>query len=206
MTEELTDLRLRGLKLLQDRRLFCFSEDTARLAEFAAKKVSQAKRVCELGSGNGGLTLALWARLQASIVGVEVMPSNVVLAQRSLAINDEIIGGQVRFICADWRDWAQYFSAGEFDLVVSNPPFWPQNVGRLSPVPERRAATHELNGGLKDMLWAAHGLLSEGGAICLLLPSERDGETADLLSERGFRERGREYFARRVMFWAEKCR
>lgn len=203
--EEIIDLGVGGLKLLQNRRYLCLSEDTVRLAEFAVARATAPRRVCELGSGNGGLAFALWARLQVPIVGVEVMPNNVDLARRSLAMNAEQVGEQVRFVCADWRDWAEYLTAGEFDLLVSNPPFWAQNKGRLSPVRERRAATHELHGGLLDMLCAAHGLLAVGGDLCLLLPSERDAEVARLLADTGFKECEREYFARRVLFWAEKC-
>lgn len=205
-SSEVVDLGLCGLKLLQDRRFFGFSEDAVRLAEFAADRVPNAERVCELGSGSGGLSLLMWARLQTEVVGVEVMPANVELARRTLALNGEVGGlrEQVSFVCADWRDWADYFSPNDFDLLVSNPPFWKQNEGRHSPVAERCAATHEMFGSLSDMLAAARGLLSVGGALCFVLPSSRDKEAAALLQECGFLEREREYFAQRVMFWAEK--
>lgn len=69
---------------------------------------------------------------------------------------------------------------------------------------ERRAATHELNGGLWDMLLAAEGLLAKGGNLCVLLPSERTAELQDLLHKLAFESVKQENFADRVMIWAKK--
>lgn len=203
--EELVDLRLRGLRLLQDPRFFCFSEDAARLAEFAAAEYPAARQVCELGSGNGGLLLALWARLpQAFCRGLEVLPANVELAERSLALNAAVDGltEHLQFICGDWRQYARYFAADSFDLIVSNPPFWPLRQGRLSHILERRAATHEVFGGLAELVRAAAALLRPGGGFCLLLPAERADEADKLLAEYGFWLRERQFFGRRVIFSA----
>lgn len=205
--EELVDLKLRGLRLLQNPRFFCFSGDAARLAEFAAAACPKAQNICELGSGNGGLLLALWARLPAAAcTGLEVLPSNAELAERTLALNRGVPGlaEHCRFVCGDWRQYGRYFAEGEFDLIVSNPPFWPCGDGRLSPVLERRAATHEVFGGLADMLRAAAALLCPGGQICLLLAAERADTAQSLLQQLGISLQERQYFARRVIIRAQK--
>lgn len=205
MGEKIIDLRQKNLRLLQNPRFLGFTDDTARLAEFAAGQKTTAQRVCELGSGSGGLTLLLWARLGADCVGVDVMPANVDLAQRSLQLNAGVPGlaGHCRFVCADWRSLAP-LGLGQFDLVVSNPPFWPQTAGRLSPVLEKRAATHEIFGGLGDMLAAARDLLTLGGVLCLLLPDERGQEAISLLQKMKMAPLAQENFARRVMISAKK--
>lgn len=207
LDEEIIDLHLMGLRLLQNRRFLGFSEDAAHLAEFAAGCVPEAKRVCELGSGNGGLLLALWARLkQADCTGLEIMPTNVSLSERSLVQNADVVGltDSCRFVCGDWRRVEEYLPLSAFDLVVSNPPFWPSNRGRLSPIEEKRAATHELNGGLFEVVAAAHQLLFERGSFCLLLPNKRAIEAQTLLQEVGFVLRRSEEFAARILFWAQK--
>lgn len=204
MTEKIVDLYLMGLRLLQNSQFLGVTEDTARLSEFAARMAPNAEMVCELGSGSGGLLLTLWARLpHARLVGVEVMAANVELARRSLALNAEVtnVAEHCRFVQADWRDWA---AQEQFDLVVSNPPFWPQNAGRMSPVPEKRAATHEIYGGLADMLAAANRLLAARGTLCLLLPNERGQEACELLRKLGMEPAVQEKFARRVMIAAKK--
>lgn len=205
MSEKIIDLRQKGLRLLQNPRFLGFTDDTARLAEFAVGCAPTARRVCELGSGSGGLAMLLWAQLGADCVGVEIMPANVALARRSLQLNAAVpgLGGHCRFICADWRNLAP-LGLGQFDLVVSNPPFWPQTAGRLSPTLERRAATHEIFGGLGDMLAAARDLLLPGGTLCLLLPDERGQEACGLLQKMKLELLVQQNFARRVMISAKK--
>lgn len=206
--EQVADLRLRGLRLLQDPRFFCFSEDAARLAEFAAAQSPKARTVCELGSGNGGLLLALWARLpQAQCVGLEILPANVDLARRSLQLNAGAPGlaEHCRFVLGDWRQAGRYFEPASFDLIVSNPPFWPRSQGRLSPVLERRAATHELFGGLAELIAPAAVLLNAGGKLGMLLAIERDEEAAALLAQAGLRLTKRREWGRRVLLLAEKA-
>lgn len=197
---------LNGIKLWQNSQFFGVNDDTARLAEFAAKTGSNAHRVCELGSGNGGLLLMLWARMNAKeCVGVEIMPKNVELARRSVWLNSDLpeMSRECRFVQGDWRNWRK-MGLGKFDLVVSNPPFWAKNAGRMSPVPEKCAATHEIYGELRDMLSAARGLLAENGRLCLILPEEREMEAQKLLAELEFGPILREKAPGRVLMMSQK--
>lgn len=206
--EVIIDLRERGLRLLQNPRFFCFSGDAARLAEFAAAAAPGAQNVIELGSGNGGLTFCLWAKLKAaSCAGLEIMPANVDLARRSIELNQNVPGllGQIRFVLGDWRSVPQYFPAAGCDLAVSNPPFWRAEAGRLSPCLERRAARSECFGGLNSLIGAAAYILKPGGIFCLLLPEERQREAAALLSAAGFEVWQTEHWQRRVLFAAARA-
>lgn len=206
--EVIIDLRERGLRLLQDPRFFCFSGDAVRLADFAAAASPNAWQVVELGSGNGGLTFYLWAKLKAaSCTGLEIMPANVSLAQRSIELNQNVPGlaGQIRFVCGDWRNVAQHFPAAGCDLAVSNPPFWRAAASRPSPCLERRAARSECFGGLASLIRAAVYLLKPGGRFCLLLPEEREDEAVSLLAAAGFEILHTEHWQRRVLLAAAKA-
>ncbi len=206
--EVIIDLRERGLRLLQDPRFFCFSGDAVRLADFAAAASPNARQVIELGSGNGGLTFYLWAKFPAAnCTGLEIMPANVSLAQRSIELNRNVPGlsGQIRFVCGDWRQAAQYFPAACCDLAVSNPPFWRAEASRPSPCPERRAARSECFGGLGSLIQAAAYILAPGGRFCLLLPEERQSEAAGLLAAAGFVVEQAGHWQRRVLLTAAKA-
>lgn len=178
------------------------------MSAFAAEFCPAAGRVCELGSGNGGLLLTLAVRLpDTRAVGVELLAANVELARASLDLNGDLhnLAARLRFIQADWRDLGQMPEFRQsFDLVVSNPPFWRAHEGRLSPVAERRAATHELNGGLQEMLQAARELLVSGGGLCVVLPIERAAELLGLLGELDFELLRREDFLGRIMIGARR--
>ena len=205
--EVIIDLRERGLRLLQDPRFFCFSGEAVRLAGFAADALPEARRVIELGSGNGGLTFYLWAKLnEASCTGLEIMSANVSLAQRSIELNHNVpeLLRQIRFVCGDWRQISQYFPAAGCDLVVSNPPFWRAEASRLSPCLERRAARIECFGGLKSLIQAGAYILAPGGRFCLLLPEERQNEAAAKLTATGLVITQIEHWQRRVLFAAAK--
>lgn len=207
--EVIIDLQERGLRLLQEPRFFCFSGDAARLAQFAAAQCPDAKRIVELGSGNGGLLFCLWAKLPDSeLTGLEIMPANVALARRSLELNAGVPGllGHIRFLLGDWRQAERHFAAGAAELAVSNPPFWPAGAARLSPCLERRAARAECFGGLKSLLAAAAYILRPGGCFCLLLPAAREAEAAAALAAAGFAIKRREYWQRRVLFAAAKAK
>ena len=79
--EQIIDLRWRGLKLLQKRNLFGFTSDSLALAKFVGSHPSY-QTVCDLGSGSGGLLLLLWAlNPQAQCCGLELLATNVQLAQ-----------------------------------------------------------------------------------------------------------------------------
>ena len=58
--EQVVDLRWRGLKLLQNRRLFGFTGDSLALARFVGARPG-CQSIGDLGSGSGGLLLLLWA-------------------------------------------------------------------------------------------------------------------------------------------------
>lgn len=168
-----------GLRLWQRRDALGVTSDTLALADFVGYRPG-CRRIGDLGSGGGGLTLLLWAHNPAAAcVGLEIRPELVELAQRSLALNCGAcreLGEHCRFLLGDWRQPERYFPADSFDLLVSNPPFWPKGAGRLSPLPLRAAACHELNGGLRELMGAAGFWLKKGGRLALILPLSRERE------------------------------
>lgn len=185
--ENIVDLRWRGLKLLQNPRFFSFSTDSLLLARFVGER-PQIRRICDFGSGNGGLLLLLWAlNPEADCVGLEIMPANVDLAQRSLLLNRDVEGlaEHCRFVQGDWRQPEKYFAAGSCDLLVSNPPYQQLGSGRVSPILERRAARSEVFGTFAELAKSANRLLCLGGRFCFVLPQRRETEAAEILQALG---------------------
>ncbi|MBQ3180137.1 MAG: methyltransferase [Firmicutes bacterium] len=178
----------RGLRLWQDRRFFGFAEDTAALAAMIGH-CPTARRICELGSGSGGLTLLLaMANPQAECTGLELMPANTALARRSLLLNAGIPGLRRRchFIQGDLRRAGDILAPGTFDILAANPPWQPRRTGRISPIPERAAAKSEIFCTLAEVISAAALLLRPGGDFFLILPQTRRGEAESLLQNTGF--------------------
>ncbi len=188
MKETEVQLGVLGLRLLQRSDFFGFSEDSLALAEFIQPNQADNK-ICDLGSGSGGLILLLWAKnQQADCFGLEIMPQNVELARRSLQLNAHLpeLLQKCHFWQGDWRTPWQYFAPHSIDLLVSNPPYQPAGSGRLSPYPERAAARTELFGSLAGLLASAAWLLRPAGRLALVLPQNRQAELKKLLAGQNF--------------------
>jgi tRNA1Val (adenine37-N6)-methyltransferase len=174
--ETLDDLTIGGIQILQAKKGYRFSLDSVLLNGF----VSQVKnaRVVDLGTGNGIIPLLLSVRNEAnSITGVELQQSMVERAWRTVQLNK--LEETIQVIHADIRELPEELSAGDFDVVTTNPPYRKAETGRVAPDDERAFARHELSGGIEDFLRAAAFLLRPSGRFYVVYLAER---LADLLS------------------------
>ena len=135
--------------------VFPLGGDALALGEFAT--VRPRWRVCDLGTGSGALLLLLARRAEGlSLTGVERDPLAARTARDNLAAN----GLPGELVLGDWREAP--LPAGVFDLVVSNPPYFPPGSGRGND-----PARMELHGGLDELCAAAGRLLKNGGRFAL---------------------------------------
>ena len=141
--------------------VFPLGSDALALGEFAT--VRRGWRVCDLGTGSGALLLLLARRApDLALSAVERDPLAAQTARDNLAQND--LTGTV--VAGDLRD--RLLPAGQFDLVVSNPPYFPVNAGG-SGGPARSEEFCTL-----DQLCAAAGyLVKNGGRFALCHRPER---------------------------------
>ena len=141
--------------------VFPLGGDALALGEFAT--VRPRWRVCDLGTGSGALLLLLARRAEGlSLTGVEQYPLAARTARDNLAAN----GLPGELVLGDWREIP--LPAGAFDLVVSNPPYFPPGSGRGDD-----PARMELHGGLEELCAAAGRLLKNGGRFALCHRPER---------------------------------
>lgn len=153
-----------------DDTLFTPGTDTFLLSGFPRLKAGL--RVCDLGSGTGLLGFLLLAREPSlTVTGVELQPASAALADKTAAENG--LADRLRTITADLRDHRTLFPTGSFDLVVSNPPYYPPGSGYLPASAARRAARSEETCTLADICAAAAFMLRWDGACCLVHKPER---------------------------------
>ena len=96
-------------------------------------------------------------------------------------------GWQERLLCqqGDLRLREDLPPMGRFDLVVSNPPYFPPKAGRVSPQETRGTARSEVVCTLEDVCRAAGWLLRWGGSFCLVHKPERLADLCCALRARG---------------------
>lgn len=161
--ERMDDLQYRGLYLIQDDALPCFTEDAVRLVHFL--RLAQSDRVLDIGCGTGILCVLGEAYTGASFIGIDIEPRAVALARRSAAHN----GQALRFEAMDVRDAPAYFGHGTFTAAVCNPPYYKNQPP--SRTEARALARHDGGDTLDAMLHAAFLLLKNGGRLFLCYPA-----------------------------------
>ena len=98
------------------------SETVVAAATGWARDHQPAARILDLGTGTGCLLLACLAELpQATGVGIDISAEAVTVATANADRHG--LGGRVRFCQADFA--ADLTGHGQFDLILSNPPYIP---------------------------------------------------------------------------------
>lgn len=147
--------------LEQPEGVFPLGSDTLALGAFAT--VRPRWRVCDLGTGSGALLLLLAGReATLSLTGVELDPAAAQAAQTNLDRNG--LAGQV--LCCDLR--TAPLPPGQFDLVVSNPPYFAVGSGKSGG-----SARCEEACSLDELCAAAGRLTKNGGRFALCHRPER---------------------------------
>lgn len=152
---------------------FKLGTDTVLLADFV--KLSGTKRGIDLGCASGALGLLLLTKHERlHMCGLEIVPEAAALARINMGENgldtrSEIINGDI-------REHRSLFKSGSFELVVSNPPYFPVGSGMQSPDEGRANARGESLCTLEDICAAASFLLKTSGSFCIVHKPERLSE------------------------------
>ena len=84
--ERLEDLQYKGLKIYQNKDLYCFTSDAVTLANFA--KIKRGAKVCDFCSGSGIIAILISAKNEPSeIYAVEIQDEMFELLQKNIELN-----------------------------------------------------------------------------------------------------------------------
>ena len=140
--------------------VFPLGADTLALGGFAT--VRRGWRVCDFGTGSGALLLLLVRREgELTLSGVERDPLAAGTARDNLTAHG--LAGEI--VTADLRKSG--LPAGQFDLVVSNPPYFAPGTGGDGGPARMGDCTPE------ELCVAAGRLLKNGGRFALCYRPER---------------------------------
>ena len=167
----------------------CFRPGTDTFALASVPRLRPGMRVCDLGCGTGLLALLLLEREpDLAVTGVELQPYAAALCRRAAAENG--LEGRLTVLEGDIRRIRELLPAGRFDLVVSNPPYYPVGSGRLPAGDALRRARSEDGCTLAQVCAAAAYLLRWGGKFCLVHKPERLTDVFCALREAGLEPKG----------------
>ncbi len=165
---DLTRDSIGDLILYQPQRGYRFSLDAVLLAGFV--RLRPGDRVLELGAGCGVVSLFLARRFpQVRFWTLEIQDR----LTRCLSLNIRKNNLTQRVFGLQGDLCYLPFKEGCFSIVVTNPPFYPLNTGRLCPDEEERLARHEVKASLEDVLAASKKALKERGRFYIIYPASQ---------------------------------
>lgn len=175
-------------QLWQGGPIFCQAEhfkigtDSVLLADFS--NTTGARNGIDLGGASGIIGLLLLVKSdKLHMTELEIVPEACELARENMKRNG--FSERCEVVCGDIRAHRSLFKTGGFDLVVSNPPYFAANSGKLSPDTDRAAARGEVMCTLDDICTAAAFLLRTGGTFALVHKPERLSEVMCTMTAHG---------------------
>lgn len=156
---------------------FLFKQFTVRQARSAMKVCTDScllgavaqpplhGRILDIGTGTGLLSLMLAQKTEAMITAVEIDPE----AAKEAAANfqDSPWAGRLQVLRASFQDYVKT-SGTRFDFIISNPPFFEDNL--LTGNPHKDLALHSTALSLEELAEGVAALLSPRGRFTYMLP------------------------------------
>ncbi len=174
---------IRDIKIYQSRDGYRFSVDALLLFSFV--NLQRVKRIVDIGAGSGIIGILLAKKYSdAEVLLIEIQGTLASLSIKNIELNGlkeriKIINGDVRKV----EDLG--LIRGDYDLIVSNPPFRRINTGLVSNIDEKAIARHEIKLSLNDLMKASSYLLRHHGRLCIIYLPERLVEIIDVMRSYG---------------------
>ena len=187
-----------GVDFDVDQRVLIPRPETEELVSHIQELLDGVKieRVLDVGTGSGILALSLARSYEeAEVLGVDVSPEALVVAQQNA--QKQGLSDRVQFLESDWYAKVD----GQFDLIVSNPPYLTQEEINQAAVevrefePTRALVSPGLHGEgcLFEVLEGAKDRLRPDGLLAMETGISQKGLLEVKASELGFKE-----------FWGEQ--
>ena len=163
--------------------------ETEELVYRIAETAKCGARILDIGTGSGAIAISL-AKLvkESKVVAVDISPEALAIARK----NGERLGAKVEFVEADaLKDLS---TLGEFDIIVSNPPYIPQsdivdmrkNVVDFEPHTALFVPDNDILRFYVATANNAQKMLCEGGSLWFEIYEKAGVEICDMLREKGF--------------------
>lgn len=167
----------------QDRSAMKVTTDSCLFGAWVADRIKTEKitinNCLDIGTGTGLLSLMLAQKIEATIDAIEIEEK---AAQQ--AIENVANSPWKNNINISTTNATKFISKSFYDLIISNPPFYENEL--KSPKEERNIAHHSEELSLENLLTIIKKHLSPTGIFALLLPYKRLDQLKKLLIDYGF--------------------
>ena len=155
--------------------------DACILGAYAASLVTDLaiSRCLDIGTGTGLLSLMLAQESNISIDAIDINENAVKQAKENFASSP-----WSSRLSAFTGDITTYTFPIKYDFIISNPPFYENDLA--SPDPSKNSAKHDSSLTLGELLGSIDKNLSATGSFIVLLPSHRVGMFTDIANQMSF--------------------
>ena len=158
--------RFKQFDLLNDKTAMKVGTDGVLLGAWC--DVSGAKRVLDVGTGCGLIALMVAQRnADAAVTAIDIDQDAADEARINIA--NSPWSDRVEAQCVDFNDFA---AQEPYDLIVSNPPFFTENV--MAPDRSRNLARHSVSLTMEQLIGRSKSMLADGGTLAFVSPVEQE--------------------------------
>ncbi|ERM84848.1 hypothetical protein P872_22575 [Rhodonellum psychrophilum GCM71 = DSM 17998] len=164
-----TYFKFKQFTIHQDRCAMKVSTDAVVLGALAGTGKEDPKSILEIGVGTGVVSLMLVQRFpECSLLGVE-LDKDAYLQACENAVSSPW-KESVNFHEVSFQEFSREF-VGKFDLIVSNPPYFPNHLQTSDD--KRNMALHDVGLSFGDLIKGVVKLLSPEGVFWVILPQRQ---------------------------------
>ena len=136
--------------------------------------VVNAKKILEIGTGTGLISLMLAQRnVSAKILAIDINENAVKLASENFI--NSIFNENLK---VELKDFKNFETNENFDLVVCNPPFFEENASAKDVLARQQV---ELN--FRNLVEKSAEIITKKGILSIILPSEAASDVKSLAAE-----------------------
>lgn len=179
---EKTTTPIKDLKIIQRNDFQNFTLDSVLISDFV-KINRKTKKILDIGTGCGIISILLAKRSKAKITGIELLETMAEIAKENVKNNG--FYEQISIVNEDIKNYKKIFSQAQFDAIVTNPPYFEfkGDFSQINDLEQLACARHNVNLTLEEIIKISAYLLKNMGSFSIVFRSDRLIEILELLKK-----------------------
>ena len=179
---EKTTTPIKDLKIIQRNDFQNFTLDSVLISDFV-KINRKTKKILDIGTGCGIISILLAKRSKAKITGIELLETMAEIAKENVKNNG--FYEQISIVNEDIKNYKKIFSQAQFDAIVTNPPYFEfkGDFSQINDLEQLACARHNVNLTVEEIIKISAYLLKNMGSFSMVFRSERLIEILELLKK-----------------------
>ncbi len=179
---EKTTTPIKDLKIIQRNDFQNFTLDSVLISDFV-KINRKTKKILDIGTGCGIISILLAKRSKAKITGIELLETMAEIAKEN--VKNNAFYEQISIVNEDIKNYKKIFSQAQFDTIVTNPPYFEfkGDFSQINDLEQLACARHNMNLTIEEIIKISAYLLKNMGSFSIVFRSERLIEILELLKK-----------------------